>query len=115
MQSRRRARRSMRRATPFFALLFVMVAAAALGESRPISVRVNGALVRFGDVRPQTLEGRVMVPLRGILERLGAAVMWNAEDRSLIATRGDRDVYLPVGSRLAQVEGRPVSLDSPAL
>ena len=87
----------------------------AQAQSRPISVRVNGTLVRFPSVQPDTIEGRVMVPLRGILERLGADVEWNAEDRSLVATRGDRDVYLPVGSRLAQVEGRPVRLEAPAL
>jgi hypothetical protein len=81
---------------------------------QPIKVLVNGRAVQFGFVKPHVIEGRVMVPLRGVLQRLGATVTWNPEDRSLTALRGDRDVYLPVGSRLAQVEGRPISLEAPA-
>ena len=105
----------MRFVRPLVVLILVAFVSPASAQSKPISVRVNGTLVRFPGVKPDTIEGRVMVPLRGVLERLGASVEWNAEDRSLVATRGDRDVYLPVGSRLAQVEGRPVRLESPAL
>ncbi len=105
----------MRFLGPMIGIVLLAGIPSALAQSRAISVRVNGAVVRFPGVQPDTVEGRVMVPLRGVLERLGASVEWNADDRSLVATRGDRDVYLPVGSRLAQVEGRPVRLDAPAI
>ena len=105
----------MRFLGPMIGIVFLATIPSALAQSRQISVRVNGTLVSFPGVQPDTIEGRVMVPLRGVLERLGASVEWNADDRSLVATRGDRDVYLPVGSRLAQVEGRPVRLEAPAI
>jgi hypothetical protein len=56
-----------------------------------------------------------MIPVRAVLEKLGAQVQWHKEERAVTAARGDRDVFLPVGSRLAQVEGRPFRLDAPAV
>ena len=96
-------------------LTLLLISGPSYAETTPITVRVNGTQLSFRGVSPQTIEGRVMVPLRTVLEKLGATVEWNADDRSLVATRGGRDVYLPVGSRLAQVEGRPVSLEAPAV
>ena len=63
------------------------------------------------DQRPMYLDqpavmqnGRVLVPLRGIFERLGAEVVYLAESRSIKATRGRTQVELQLGSRSAMVD-----------
>ncbi|MGE0493869.1 MAG: copper amine oxidase N-terminal domain-containing protein [Vulcanimicrobiota bacterium] len=59
-------------------------------------------------------EGRVLVPLRGIFERLGAEVVYLPASRSIKATRDRTQVELVLGSRSALVDGRTVYLDVPA-
>jgi hypothetical protein len=80
-----------------------------------ISVTVNGEPVRFIGIGPQQVQGRVMVPLRGVLEKLGAYVDWVPATRTVVATRGDLDIQLPLGGRTARVNGRDVPLDVPAM
>lgn len=58
--------------------------------------------------------GRTLVPARAVFERLGATVLWNGADRVTIKT-ADRTIDLYIGSALADVDGRPLTLDAPAV
>ncbi|AIE87516.1 stalk domain-containing protein [Fimbriimonas ginsengisoli] len=80
-----------------------------------ISVNVNGQPVSFPGVGPQQVSGRVMVPLRGVMEKLGAYVGYEASTRTVTATRGDIDLQLRLGDRVARLNGREVTLDVPAM
>ncbi|MGV3617055.1 MAG: stalk domain-containing protein [Fimbriimonas sp.] len=94
--------------------LVASVALAGFASAQDIGVTVNGETVRFAGVGPQRVNGRVMVPLRGVMERLGAYVSYNAAGRTVTATRGDVDLQLRIGDRIATVNGRQVTLDVPA-
>ena len=59
-------------------------------------------------------DGRVMVPLRGIFESLGADVLFDSASRTIKATKGDRVVELALGSREAMINGQMSYLDVPA-
>ncbi len=78
-----------------------------------ISVTVDGRLLTF-DQPPLMQDGRVLVPLRGIFEALGAEVKWDAPSRTVSARSEKSQMTLPLGSRTATVDGRAVSLDVPA-
>lgn len=80
-----------------------------------ISVFVNGEPVRFANVPPQRIDGRVLVPLRGVMEKLGAYVSYQASTRTVIAQRGDVDLQLTLGKRVATLNGREVTMDVPAM
>ena len=82
--------------------------------ARPIDVRVNGNMVNFGAVGPREMNGRVMVPLRGVLEQMGAYVSWDSATQTVFAEKGDMSITLPIGSTTARVNGRTVNLDVPA-
>ena len=97
-----------------FVIVGVMFAATGRCAPPGIGVTVDGTPVQFARVGPQVAQGRVLVPLRGVLEQMGAFVGWDSATRSVIAQKGDRDVVLPVGSRTATVNGKPVTLDVPA-
>lgn len=60
------------------------------------------------------LGGRVLVALRGVFERLGATVDWEAATQTVLAVRGSIVVELQIGSRQARVNDRVVLLDVPA-
>jgi len=61
------------------ALTPIMPAAAvSVVSDDPIIVMVNGELVEFYDQLPVIIDGRVLVPARDILEKLGFEAHWNA-------------------------------------
>ncbi len=105
----------MRKLTLIAILLSLMCAAVLAQGADVINVSVNGVAVQFHGVGAQSVNGRVLVPLRCVLEQMGAFVGWDAPNRTVIAQRGDRDVVLPIGSKTAKVNGQEVLLDVPAV
>ncbi|MDR5683886.1 MAG: copper amine oxidase N-terminal domain-containing protein [Armatimonadota bacterium] len=95
------------------ALAVALVGTPSLSQTG-VRVFVDGERVTF-DQPPVVIGGRVLVPLRGVFERLGATVEWEASTRTVLAVRGGTVVELPVGSRIARVNDRPVTLDVPAM
>jgi hypothetical protein len=79
-----------------------------------VNVTIDGAPVRFTGTQPMVMQGRVLVPLRGVLEQMGAFVGWDSATRTVFAQKSGIDVQLPIGSRTATVNGRTVGLDVPA-
>jgi hypothetical protein len=80
-----------------------------------IGVFVDGEPGMFSGVGPQKIGGRVLVPLRGVMEKLGAYVSYQAGTRTVTANRGDVDLQLNLGRREALLNGRTVLLDVPAM
>ncbi|MES2459642.1 MAG: copper amine oxidase N-terminal domain-containing protein [Armatimonadota bacterium] len=78
------------------------------------TVTVNSESVDFPGQQPVSQGGRVLVPLRGVLEKLGAYVQYDSAARVITALKGDLNIRLPIGGREATVNQRPVSLDVPA-
>ncbi len=100
--------------------VLALCAAAALGPpariaaQSPISVVLDGVPILL-DVPPVQIEGRILVPLRGVFERLGAKVIFDAETHTVTATREKLTILLRLGSREARVGDRIVTLDVPPL
>lgn len=61
-----------------------------------------------------SVEGRVLVPLRGIFEAMAAEVKYDPATRTITATQRDRTVTLTIGSKQAFVGGAAVELSVPA-
>lgn len=95
-------------------VLLTVTLAMSAGAQGAVRVFVDGDQVLF-DQPPITQGGRVLVPLRGIFEKMGAVVEWNAATRTVRAARGTTLVELQIGSRIARVDGRAVTLDVPPM
>lgn len=112
------------RHTPYLFAAAVLVFDAALAAgpvpagaqvaAPDVHVFVDGQPVAF-DVPPQIDNGRVLVPLRGVFERLGATVDWNNQAQTVYAQRGATYISLVIGSPQAIVDGQPVPIDAPAM
>jgi len=92
----------------------VLSAAAALAfavraDASP-TVLVDGQKV-VSDAPPIEVAGRVLVPLRGIFEQLGAAVNYDAATQDVTVELGNRVIDLTIGSKLATVNGAVHTLD----
>lgn len=79
-----------------------------------ISVIVNGEEVDFQDVEPVIEQGRTLVPVRALMEKLGAKVQWNEKTKEVTVKKDNLDILLKIGSKKAVVNGKEVTLDVPA-
>lgn len=83
----------------FVLLLTICTFGTSLSVSAENEIRVyldNEALTF--DVPPIVQNGRTLVPMRAIFEKLGAKVDWNAETKTATAARGTVDISITVGS-----------------
>ena len=83
-------------------------------NAQEIHVTVNGDLVQFVGQAPVQRFGSVLVPLRGVFEKLGATVAYDGASKSILAVRGSTSVQIQIGSLTAQVNGEAKTLSSPA-
>jgi hypothetical protein len=74
---------------------------------------VNGEQVAF-DVLPVIQNERTLVPFRAISESLKAEVKWNQAEQSVTVSKNGIEVKLVIGSKIALVNGKEVTLDTPA-
>lgn len=79
----------------------------------PLAVLVDGKPVKFAAGQPRTMKGRVMVPLRGVFEAIGAYVEYDAENRIVTAKKNNETVELKMSEKVARKNGAEIMLDSP--
>ena len=108
----------MRRVT---AMLLTVVLAATFAfnstgfvlADQTILVKINGVEKSF-DQMPVMENDRVLVPMRGIFEALGATVAWEEATETVSGQKDGTTVVLKIGDTSAQVNGQPITLDVPA-
>jgi len=94
--------------------LLALMPSAVHAQGQQINVTVDGESINFMGQRPIEQAGSVLVPLRGVFERLGAQVAYDSGSRTILAVRGNTSVSLPLGSRNAVVNGQIRPLSQPA-
>ncbi len=85
-------------------------AIAIAGGPTPV-VKVNGKAVAFSGTQPQTVVGRMMVPVRGVFEAIGAHVEYNSVHHRVNARRANETIELRLGDRIATRNGAEIELD----
>lgn len=94
-------------------VLSAFVSTGALASSQDITITVDGVPL-YPDVAPQTIENRTMVPVRVILEAMGAEVNWDNDSQTVTGTRDGKIVKLQLGNKKASINGEEFILDVPA-
>ena len=79
-----------------------------------IMVFLNGDIVDFKDQTPVISEGRTLVPLRGILEEMGAKVDWDGDTRTATVIYGDITTNITIGEKALYKNDEKIDLDVPA-
>lgn len=70
-----------------------------------VSVQIDGKVASY-DQPPVIVNDRVLVPVRGIFESLGARVEWATDTQTVIATKGNATIELPLHEDLIRINGR---------
>ena len=104
--------------TLMLALALAAPAAAAdrtAAPARPsgVSVQVNGKNVTFPNASPAVINGRTMVPMRAVLETLGAEVDYDGETKTVQAKLGDVSLTHVIGTDAIQTaSGEKLTMDT---
>ena len=86
----------------------------AASPSDEITVLIDGVQVEFEGQGPILMEGRTLVPVRGVFEMLGFYPTWSGSTRTATLTREDYVVVLTIGSYTFTTNGVEHTLDVPA-
>lgn len=86
--------------------------APAQAAAKPIRIIIDGVTLST-DQPPVMVNGRTMVPLRAIFEAFDADIKWNQKTQTVTASQGDTTVVLKIGSKLATINNKAVTLDVP--
>ncbi|MCL2377909.1 MAG: copper amine oxidase N-terminal domain-containing protein [Defluviitaleaceae bacterium] len=79
-----------------------------------IGVTINGTAVVFDGQGPTIVDGRTLVPVRGVFEVLGFEVGWLPGPRTATLNRQGFAVRITVGAEFFTVNDTPFSLEVPA-
>lgn len=79
-----------------------------------INVVVDGSLVNFLNQQPVVVDGRTLIPLRGVFEKLGYSVVWDANTKTATLSNGTYNVVMQAGNKTFEVNSKTFNLDVPA-
>lgn len=79
-----------------------------------ILINVNGDLVPTDLADPTVVDSRVLVPLRGVLEKLGVTIAWYPQQKVVVAGKDGHTLTLGIGAPYGTVDGKFMPLDVPA-
>lgn len=97
------------------ALALAIPAAASDAASQPagVAVQVNGENVTFPNASPEVTNGRTMVPMRAVLETLGATVDYAEDTRTVTATLGDVSLTHVIDTNTIEMgDGEQLTMDT---
>ncbi len=79
-----------------------------------ISVNLDGENVEFATQSPVIIEGRTLIPLRGVFEKLGYEIGWDGDTKTATFVKDLTIVKVAANAPQLTVEGRAYPLDVPA-
>lgn len=74
----------------------------AVSENNDIGIQVNGEVLSL-DVKPFIENDHTLIPLRGVMEKLGARVEWSDEQKTVNIHTENMNIELAVGDNTAKV------------
>lgn len=98
----------------FIALTLAIIMMCSSVFAGNISVNLNGENIEFSNQVPVIVEGRTLIPLRGVFEKLGYEISWDNKTKTANFTKGDIVVNVTVNAGTFKVNNSSVNLDVPA-
>jgi len=103
-------------------ILSAAVLALALGIFMPaalqaseVNISIDGVQVQFADQEPVIVDGRTLVPLRGVFEALGFTVDWDQDTLTASLVDANYEVLITIDEDNFTANGWERALDVPAM
>lgn len=77
-------------------------------------MRARGREIKF-DVPPVIKSGTTLIPVRAVVESLGANVNWDAASNTVTITKDDKTVVFDLNNSKVYVNGAEVTIDMPPM
>ncbi len=94
-----------------FALILILLVFTSSAYAEEISIIIDGEKVD-GEDKPLLIQGRTLVPVRMVMEHIGADVNWISKEQKVSVRRGPQEIILKVGTDNGKVNGVTYSLDT---
>jgi|GEM_PF-58772 len=107
-------RKCFRRLVSVAMVVLLVLGMGTLGMSSanaPIVVMIEDQIVAFEDQNPVVVDGRTLVPVRGVFEALGFDVNWNPATSQVTLTGSGDVIVLTIGSDVFTTNGVSNTLD----
>lgn len=106
----------MRRVIAMALVLSLSVPFYAFAQTpEPIRIELDGIILRLAaDSVPRIVNGRTLVPLRALSERLGADVDYIEDTKTVILKTTEKRIEFPLDKRIMYTNGDPIEIDVPA-
>lgn len=88
----------------------ILIMTANVFASGGVNVTVNGIPV---DMEGVIVDGRTMVPVRGVFEKLGYSVEWDNGTKTATLTKGDSQIVMTNGESYFTYNGTQITPDVP--
>jgi len=95
-------------------IMLLVLLATTVYASQAISVTIDGERVNFAGQQPAIIDGRTLVPVRGVFEQLGFDVDWNGELQTVFMSGPAHHVVIGINQAEFTVNGNPFILEVPA-
>lgn len=73
------------------------------GEEIQINVIACGKTIEFEDQKPVIINGRTLLPVRGVMEALGKTVSWDSDSKCAAITDSVTTVSLGIGDNIMKI------------
>ncbi|WP_434644207.1 copper amine oxidase N-terminal domain-containing protein [Thermoanaerobacterium thermosaccharolyticum] len=77
-------------------------------------MKANGREIKF-DIPPVVKSGTTLIPVRAVVESLGANVNWDAASNTVTITKGDKTIVFDLNNSKVYVDGTEVTISMPAM
>lgn len=98
--------------------LFISGAAAILMSvscfAQDINVSLNGTIVNFPNQKPVVVEGRTLIPLRGVFDNMGYSIGWNGNTKTVTLKKDNETIVINIGENKYYLNGNAHTIDVPA-
>lgn len=94
-------------------VLLILINSVGVFAAQNIRLFVNGSEINT-DVSPMIVNSRTLVPMRAVLEALGADVSWVPTEKKAVITEHEHEIIMYADSDTASVNGENIKLDCPA-
>ncbi|OCT14160.1 hypothetical protein A8709_25290 [Paenibacillus pectinilyticus] len=97
----------------FLLICLLLIPTTALGAEAPkaITLFMNEKQLDSVDVQPRIVNGNTIVPLRIIVEQIGALVTWDEASRKVTITKDKTNIQLVIDNTTALINGKKEALE----
>ncbi len=96
------------------ALTAMIFSTSVYTAEQKLSVSLNGENVSFSNAQPIIVNGRTLIPLRGLFEKMGYTIDWEPATKTATLIKGSSIISMRSGHKALQVNQNSSILDVPA-